>query len=306
MRILSVILKCNSFKFMKKKVLTLVLIISWCSAYSQLLWKVTSKNQKNPSYIFASSPYCSSTFTDSIDGIFKRFSDCNVVIGETSMNRIDYDEKVFNASLLPRKKNLGNFISDNDKDFVNKELNSILKLQLADISAIKPAVLFNLYKDELIKRTLFLTTNELDMASVFQTLATDKGKTIIGVIGIDEIISTLSDTTKLKEETDFLIDLMYNRTQFQKEIQELNAFYKTTNLNQYFDLSLQSKFAYRKPDSDFEQKLERTNQKYLEIINQTTKTTTAFIVVDVNQLPGDKGLLKMLKESGYKVELIDK
>ena len=47
-------------------------------------------------------------------------------------------------------------------------------------------------------------------------------------------------------------------------------------------------------------------QKYLEIINQTTKTTSAFIVVDVNQLPGDKGLLKMLKESGYKVEPIDK
>ncbi len=271
-----------------------------CTVHSQLLWKITGKNQTKPSYIFATTPYISTTYIDSIAGIYPRFLDCDIVLGETLLNNIDSESKLFNSAILPKNITLKNYIAETDTAFVKKELYDKLKLNYKDVLALKPSVLINFYKDEIIKQAL-ITGNEIDINSVFQGLAVEKGKPILGVTDFNELIKIISDTVKLKKHADKLVSLMRNNIKFQKEIIQLNTIYKTGNIDKFYQTAFNSEFTYRLPDNRYFATLETTNKQWLQKIQETLKSGNTFIVTDITRLYGEKGLIYLLKNEGYKV-----
>ncbi|MDO9154845.1 MAG: TraB/GumN family protein [Paludibacter sp.] len=290
---------------MIKKLLIFFLLFSLTAVEAQLLWKITGKNLKNPSYIFATSPYISPAYTDSIPGIFKRFTDCEVVISETAMNKIDHEKKIYNAAILPHNITLEKFVTNNDKELIESEILRILKLNLKKISTIKPQIIYNLYRDELIKKTLLINT-DLDINSFFQTLASEKGKVVEGVETAEELISNLSDTTHFQQQADQLIALMRNNLVFQKEIIQMSALYKTGNIEKYYNKALESELAQTKPQSEYLSNIEHKNKKWFAKINEVCRSSNAFFVVDIMQLTGEKGLIKLLRTAGYKVDAVGK
>jgi len=289
-----------------RKIFFVIILFALCnSANSQLFWKITGKNLKKPSYLFATSPYIATTIIDSIPGIFTRFMDCSVVIGETSINKIDYEAKVYNAALLPQNITLKKFISKNDTAFVNKEIKDVLKLNLNEISALKPGIIINFYQDEIIKRTL-LTENETDINSVFQSLAAEKGKIVEGVNDAKDYIKQLSDTTNLQEQADKLVTLLTNKDVFQNEILKLSSIYKSGNIEIYYNTALFSKYACHLPDKSFLNDLNKTNLNWISKLNEVIKTENAFIVTDILRLHGENGLIQLLRNDGYKVVEVGK
>ncbi len=290
---------------MKQKILFLFLLFSFTSIQAQLLWKITGKNLKNPSYIFASTPYISIAYTDSIKGIFNHFTECKVVIGETALNKIDNEKKIYNAAILPRNTTLEKFITNKDKELFESEILRILKLKFNEISVMKPQIIYNLYRDELIKNTLQINS-DVDINSLFQTLATEKGKVVDGVITADDLIKNLSDTTQLQQYADQLIGLIKNRVAFQKEIIHLRAIYKTGNFETFYNQVLESEFVIQKSKSDYLNYLETRNNNWFAKIDEVCKSSSAFIIVDIMQLAGNNGLIQQLKSAGYKVEAAEK
>ncbi len=285
---------------MKKVIFVFVLIISWCSAYSQLLWKITGKNLKNPSYIFAVSPYINAGYIDSIPGIFRRFADCEVVIGETSMNKLDYETQLFKAALLPHPATLDSFIAPENKQLVKDELLRVLKLQYHEVSALKPAIITNFYRDEIIRKTL-LFENETELSSVFQTLGAEKGNLVVGVNNIDDLIKEMADTTNLQFQANHLVKLMQNRTKFADGILLMNTLYKSQKIENYYQNAFNTDFITQKPTEVYLKKIETDNLNWAKKIDEILKSKTAFIVVDIMQLPGENGLIQLLRKAGYKV-----
>jgi uncharacterized protein YbaP (TraB family) len=285
---------------MKRTFLFFVLIISWSSGYSQLLWKITGKNLKNPSYIFAISPFISANYTDSIPGIFRRFSDCEAVIGETILNKIDYETQLLKAALIPQPATLDNYISKEKKQLIRDELLRVLNLQYKEVSALKPAIIANIYKTETIRNTLLFNT-ETELSSLFQSLGGDKGKIVEGVKNIDDMIKEMVDTTDLQSQADQLVKLMENRKKFVTEIMQMNVLYKAGKIENYYQYALRSDFITPKPTESYLNKLEKENLNWLKKIEEVLKTKTAFVVIDIMQLSGEKGLLHLLKNKGYKL-----
>lgn len=287
---------------MKRKFLIFILITSWCSGYSQLLWKITGKNLKNPSYIFAISPFISANYTDSIPGIFRRFSDCEVVIGETTLNKLDYETQLLKAALIPQPATLDNYILKEKKQLIKDELLRVLNLQYKEVSALKPAIIANIYKTEIIRNTLLFNT-ETELSSLFQSLGGDKGKIIDGVKNIDDMIKEMVDTTDLQSQADQLVKLMENRKKFVTEIAQMNVLYKSGKIENYYQYALISDFITPKPTESYLNKLEKENLNWLKKIEEVLKTKTAFVVIDIMQLSGEKGLLQLLRNKGYKLSI---
>lgn len=285
---------------MKKVIFVFVLIISWCSAYSQLLWKITGKNLKNPSYIFAVSPYINAGYIDSIPGIFRRFSDSEVVIGETSMNKIDNEAQLYKASLLPHPATLDSFIAPENKQLITVELFRVLKLQYHEVSALKPKIITNFYKDEIIRKTL-LIENETELSSVFQALGAEKGNLVVGVKNNEDLIKEMADTANLQFQANQLINLMRKNKEFAVEILKMNKLYKSGNIEKYFDEAMKSEFIIPKPADEYLRKIENANIEWVKKIEELIETKTVFAVVDLMQLPGEKGLIQLLRKAGYQV-----
>jgi len=285
---------------MKRTFIIFVLIISWCSVNSQLLWKITGKDIKNPSYIFAISPYISTNYIDSIPGIFRRFSDCEVIVGETTLNKLDYETQLLNAAIIPQPATLDTYISQEKKQLVTDELLKVLNLEYNEVSGLKPGIISNFYKDEIVRKTLLFTT-ETELSSIFQSLGTEKGKIIEGVKHIDDMIRELADTTDLHSQAEQLVELIENRSKFVAEIIQMNALYKAGKIENYYQYALRSDFITPKLTESYLNKLEIENLSWLKKIEEVLKTKTAFVVVDMMQLPGEKGLLQLLKNKGYKL-----
>lgn len=173
-------------------------------------------------------------------------------------------------------------------------------MQYKEVSALKPAIIANIYRTEIIRNTLLFNT-ETELSSLFQSLGAEKGKIIEGVKNIDDVIKQMVDTTDLQSQADQLVELMENRKKFFAEIMQMNALYKAGKIENYYQYALRSDFITPKPTESYLNKLEKENLNWLKKIEEVLKTKTAFIVVDMMQLSGEKGLLQLLKNKGYKL-----
>ena len=163
----------------KKTILLLSLFLFLCSLQAQLLWKVSGNGLKHPSYLFGTHHLISIQFLDSVPGLFKAFNECNAVVGEMVINNIDASAKIQQAAVMPDHMIIKDLLNEEEYKLVDNELKSVLKLGLKDVSIMNPTVILTMYEMEIYKKlTGFSEDKQID--SYFQTVATEKGKKVIG------------------------------------------------------------------------------------------------------------------------------
>jgi len=89
----------------------LFIVLSLNFLQAQLLWKITGNEHKIPSYIFGTHPLIPVAFLDSVQGLYKAFNECDIVVGEVVINNIEANELLRKAALIPDNKTIKEFFT---------------------------------------------------------------------------------------------------------------------------------------------------------------------------------------------------
>ncbi len=275
----------------------LFIVLSLNFLQAQLLWKITGNELKNPSYIFGTHPLIPVVFLDSVQGLYKAFNECDIVVGEVVINNIEANELLRKAALIPDNKTIKDFLPEEKYKLVDTELKSVLKIGLKELSKMHPALILSLYEIELFKKLTGIY-DDAQSDSYFQIAATEKGKKVTGLETIEQQINRTLNRQDIQHQADILAETVVKKDSLSRELLIFNKLYKKGKMD---DLLLLSKRSVNIAEEDTDNR----NAEWLKELPGLMSKKSCFIVVNILHLPGDQGLINGLKQAGYKVKSVE-
>jgi len=285
----------------KKMLFLLLFLVSFSFIQAQLLWKVTGKGLKHPSYLFGTLHLIPIQFLDSVPGLFKAFNNCDKVVGEMALNNVDATSKIQQAAIMPDHVKMKDLIKDSTNYAkVDKELKSVLKIGLKELSVMNPSLILSLYEIGIYKK-LTGYTDDKQSDSYFQLVADEKGKPVVGLETIDQQIAVLFGNGTLQRQADVLVETVQQKDSVLKEMIHMNKLYKAGKINELVELSNRKGNVIDMTEEEYARLVDNRNADWITKLPEMMQKSSCFIAVGALHLGGKNGLIKQLEKEGYRV-----
>ena len=288
-----------------KRILTLLALSLLClTSNAQLVWKISGNGIKKPSYILGTHHGCPFTYCDSIPGLMKAFDKVNNIIGE--INMIEFAEmspermqKMQAMMMMPADTSLLSLFSTEEAAKVNEWLGKKMGASLEMLSVMKPMTIMvtvqNKEMMEVIPEIATMTTIDKYM----QTLGQRKGKTI-GELETADYQMELLYGNSLEEQADALLE-MIDHGDSKGLLQQLTNAYKSQNLDTLWKVFQEQMTGY-----EYDAIVKVRNLNWEKQMKEILPKQTTLFVVGAGHLPGEYGMINLLREAGYKVKPVKK
>lgn len=280
-------------------------IIIFCSfqiASAQLLWKVNGNGLQKSSYIFGTHYLIPMAYLDSVQQLYKAFNNCNTVICELVANNIDANAQLSKTAFIQGNKTLKDFIPVNKYIQVDSVLKSELKIGLKELSKMQPEFVLKMYEIELFKKIIGIY-DDAQSDAYFQLVANEKGMKVIGLETMQQQVKPSSDDQVLQKQCDQLTKTVLNKDSLSKEMIKISMLYKKGKIEDFALLSRMDGIS--NSETSTISKTETQNAAWIEKLTILMKEKPCFIVVGVEHLGGDIGLIESLRRKGYRVKAVE-
>jgi uncharacterized protein YbaP (TraB family) len=281
---------------MKKRIVYLFLLLFAQGIKAQdansLLWEISGNGLKSPSWLFGTYHLITSSFIDSFPLILNKLDSSKLVAGEIIMD-VEASGKVARAVIM-KDSTLPQLMSKSDYELTAAYLREINGMNLALFDKMKPVVISTFIYSALLPK---INPGEA-MDIYFQDLARKKSKKLIGLESIDDQISVLFEGVSLKRQADMLVKLVKEKDKGKEATYKLNDCYRRQDLN-CLASGLDTDTGF--DASEMEHLLYQRNRNWMKILPGLLREQSCFIAVGAGHLPGDKGLLELLRKQGYTV-----
>ena len=294
---------------MKSFIGAVIFICVALSANAQLLWKVSGNGLSSPSYIMGTHHLAPLSVKDGITGLQKAMDETQQVYGELKMSDIQSPatiQKMQKMMMIESDTTLTTLLSPEDYETANKFCKENLMMDLNMAPKIKPAFLLNNIAVVAYIKHIGNYNPQEQLDTYFQTQATQKGKKVDGL-----------------ETPDFQFNLLYNGISLQRQAQLLMC--TLNNIDKEVESLKRLTDAYMKQDLETMLKINEErkgnqcdalpteedaliydrNKTWAQKLPAIMKAAPTFVAVGALHLPGNKGLLSLLKKQGYTVEIMN-
>ncbi|HKL96378.1 MAG TPA: TraB/GumN family protein [Paludibacteraceae bacterium] len=292
---------------MKRSLISfLIVCFVFSTANAQLLWEISGNHLKQKSYLLGTHHLVSASFLDSIPGVYKAFNRTQTVVGEIVANDPTMIKKMTQAAKLPNYTSMNQLLSPMEYQQIDSALQAVAKITLADLALLKPAMISNLYLISLYNR-LYPTQNESwQIDSFFQQVAAQKNRPVIGLETIEKQIDILFNSQSLERQAFLLVGSVESTNEMEHEIKTMNYLYKKGDLNGLLSLYKNDTTKYAATQQEIFEFLDNRNQEWAKTIPLLIHQNSSFIAVGALHLPGESGLIALLRKAGYRVKPIKK
>ena len=296
----------------KLMIITLALASVFTSASAQLLYKISGKDLKPPSYIVGTYHLAPVSFVNNIDGIQDALSNTEQVCGEldiSDMKKPENMQKMATAMLLPDGKTLKSILTQDEytrlnkllKDLTNADMsNPMVEAQFGNITPQALNTQLSLLMS--LKRARgFDPTQSFD--DYFQKFAKRNNEPVIGLETVDKQIEILFKSIPLERQKQLLMCLVDNTEYYDMITERLTDAYFAQDMEK-----LEQVLNEKRNDSCDDTKEEHAilfdnrNTDWAAKMPAIMNDKPTFFAVGVGHLPGEKGVLNLLKQAGYEVE----
>ena len=300
---------------MKKIFLSLLFaVVSCIVSNAQLLYKVSHKNLAKPSYIVGTYHLAPASFIDSIPGAKAALDAVDVVCGEVVMSEMESREsqkKVMEAMTLPDGKSLTDVLTADEMQRLNAYMDKLLGMNLdnpllkSQMGKMTPMALSTQLQ---VVQYMKLTPgfNPMKLIDVhFQKVAKKAGKTVAGLETVDFQIETLYKGTTLERQKQQLLCMVDNDGYYALQMKELSAAYFAQDMQALLEITDEK--MGNLCDSTLQEEealIYGRNAAWVEKMPAMMGEASTLFVVGAAHLPGEKGVLELLKAKGYTVEAV--
>ena len=285
-----------------KRILAIIalLLLAVPAANAQLLWKISGRGIEKPSYILGTHHAVPYTFCDTIPGLMKAFGEVGHVVGEFDMLKMDamtpqQMQNMQKMMMMPADTTMASLFSDTQRDTLDAYLKNTLGANLQMLSSMKPMTIMVTVQQKMLMELIPDIASLTGIDKYMQTLAAEKGKQVGGLETMEYQLGLLYGSS-LQDQADALMD-MVRRSNSKELLQELTAAYKTQNLDTLWKI-----FQDQMTQLEYDALVKTRNLNWLEEMKVLLPTQSTLYVVGAGHLPGDSGMINLLREAGYKVK----
>lgn len=293
-------------KTMKRLTLVLGLLLVATAVHAQLLWKVTGNGLGRPSYILGTHHMAPSTMIDQIKGMNEAIAGCDIVVGEVEKDSLmspEVQARMAQAMVAPLDSTLDKVLTPADYGIVEKVFNKYfgtLGMKLKQVNNLKPsAISTQMQAMQAIKYFPNFDANSLIDVMV-QTRANEAGRPSVGLESVDEQINLLFNGS-IANQAKGLVEACKQDEFFQVQSAALADAYLAQDLDKMLAVMTDATMG-----GDSEEEMEvliySRNRSWAEKLKVIMPERACLVCVGAGHLPGEQGLLQLLRNAGYTVE----
>ena len=301
---------------MKRLFFALMLMGASLCASAQLLYRISGKDLPTPSYIVGTYHLANVAFVDSIPGIRQAMNDTQQVYGELVMDEMMSPDSLAlmqQAMMLPEGMTLDKLLTADEMNRLNAYMKSLLGMDMTnpmiaqEMGKWTPSALSTTLSSlSYLKKTSgFDPQNQFD--NYFQKEAFKQGKNVGGLETTLFQLNMLFKSQTLERQKELLMCQVDN-VAFMDEMADkvIQAFY-TQDLNAIkdaMDAKLNNSCDSRPEEEDA--LIYNRNADWVKKMPALMAKMPTLFAVGAAHLPGEKGVLNLLRQAGYKVEGVTK
>ena len=301
---------------MKKMFLTLLLtVMATAGMNAQLLYKISGKGLRKPSYIIGTYHLAPVSFVDSIPGLRSALAESEQVYGEietADMTSPENIAKMQQAMMLPEGKTLTELLTPEQMQKLNATMKELLGVDMSNpmvaqqMNKMLPQALVTqltviMY---LKKHSGFNPTQSFD--DYFQQQSAAQGKPVGGFETMDFQLQALFGSISIERQIELLMCFLNNREWEESQVDNIVEAFFAQDLNR-IEAAMDEKQDNSCDATDEENELliYGRNATWLKKMPEIMQQKSTFFAVGAAHLVGERGVLAGLRNAGYLVEGIN-
>lgn len=297
---------------MKRILTALTLLLATLGTQAQLLYKITGHGLKAPSYIVGTYHLAPVSFVDSIPGIRQAMAETQQTYGELIMEELlsaDSLAIIQQAMMMPDGMTIDKLLSADEMSRLNAFMKELLGMDMTNpmlaqqMGKLLPSALTNTLSllNYMKKTGGFDAQNSFD--DYFQKEAHAQGKGVGGLESLDFQMRVLFKGQSLERQKELLMCQVDNAAFMDKMAEGVIRAFYSQNLDAIKD-AMDEKL-HNSCDSSPEEEdilIYKRNADWLTKMPALMAQKPTLFAVGAGHLPGEKGVLHLLRQVGYTVE----
>lgn len=301
---------------MKKLVITMLLAItSLTLTHAQLVYKVSGNGLSKPSYLIGTHHLAPIAMIEQLSGIREALNNSEQVYGELDLNTLNSPaslKKIENSQLLPEGKTLMGLLTKEQGQKLDNILKELMGAGMsnpkveAKMNKMTPmAMLINLNLLSYLRNHMgeFDATASID--KYFQTQAKANNLPVGGLESLDFQMNLLYKRMSLEREVQLLMCFIDHLDFYELQAEELTNAYKRQDLNELLTITKRTlNEGCDATPEEWNALTDQRNEDWAKRMPAIMKVTPTLFAVGAAHLPGEKGVLQLLKDAGYTIEAV--
>lgn len=264
-------------------------------------WEISGNGLKQSSYLFGTFHLLNDSYLNKLSNWKNRFKKTKSVVVEMvidSARLISIMEKMMSPDTT-----LDQLLTNEEYELTSKYLKETGGYDLTAFNNYKPMSLTILITTQIWAR---LRPNDysplnLPMDMYFEMLGKNEEKQVLGLETMEEQMSLLYENISLKRQKEMLMDLVNDKQKTEAEILKMDECYRTEDLDCLRE-QIFSNGTYN--ENELYMMVYARNKRWMKTIVSQIKRKSTFIAVGAGHLPGDEGLIGLLRKEGYTVRAV--
>ena len=292
----------------------LLLLVAFIGTQAQLLWKISGNGLSKPSYIIGTYHLAPASFADSIPGLKNALDTSEQVYGEIIMSEMTAPEnmaKLQSIMMLPEGQTIDKMFTAEEMARINAMMNDIIGIDMTNpmvaqqFGKLSPqALTMQLTVLMYLKKNPKFNLNQT-FDEHFQNKAKEQGKPVGALETIDFQINLLYKGQSEERQKELLLCLADNKDMYEMQTENIIKAFFTQDLkavNDAMDEKLNNSCDYTPQEKD--ELIYNRNADWIKKMPEIMKKKSTFFAVGAGHLPGERGMLELLRQAGYKVECV--
>lgn len=293
---------------MKKILLSLIIFtVGALTANAQLLWEISGNGLSKPSYLFGTHHIAPVSVLDSVPGFNNALTSADKVYGEMVMSVAQSPQSqqiMMGYAAAPQDSLLTSVLSPAQLDSLDTMLKRYMGPMVSanQFASLKPAML-NTLLALLQSQAAFPNFNPAQqLDGEIQKRAAAAGKEIGAFETIDDQCKAMFGTSIISQANE-LMEMVRNDDKSAATAIRLAKAYLSGDLDAMLAIMEDPELG---GDGEWsERMLNKRNANWLRIMAGLLPTASVLIAVGAGHLPGDKGLINLLRNEGYTVKPVE-
>ena len=288
---------------MKKIILSLATLIIALSGNAQILYKVSGNGAKGDSYVMGTHHLAPISIIDSIKGFNAAINSVDAVYGEielSEMNSPASQQKMMMAAMAPTDSTLSKVFTKEQFDSIDNVIKKYSGGQ-ATLNMLEPMKPMLVGQQLTILMNLQVIPNFNPMQlldSHVQTLGAQAGKGTFGLENIDFQINVLFGDPISKQAEDLLETIRKEEKMKSFSLNLYNA-YMIHDIEKVRQLMIDPDLGLEPEDEA--KMLTNRNVNWVNQLKTILPQKSVFVCVGAGHLPGENGVLNLLRQAGYTI-----
>lgn len=290
---------------MKKTIFSLLLLIATTvSVNAQLLWKISGNGLEKSSYLFGTHHIAPVSVIDSVAGLTDAIASVDKIYGEMVMSEANSPQSqqiMMGYAMAPQDSLLTQVLTPAQVDSLDTMLKRYMGPMVSanQFAQLKPTMLSTLLA-LMQSQAIFPNFNpQQQLDGEIQKRGAALGKEICGFETIQDQCNALFGSSII-EQAESLMDMVRNDDKAGEMAKKLAKAYLSGDLDAM--LALMEDPANGASEEWSERMINSRNANWMRVMAGLLPSASVLVAVGAGHLPGEKGLISLLRKNGYSVD----